>query len=64
MIDPLPTQRTPAEEPGLPRQTPTNRLPRWEHLPVEQKRELVMTLATLLSKQWSLRHLPQEVECE
>lgn len=35
-------------------------LPRWENLPPEQRRELVMTLATMLVKQLSVQRPARE----
>lgn len=43
------------EKPSL-QLTPSDPLPRWEHLPPERQRELVMTLAAMLIKRLPVRH--------
>jgi len=43
-----------------PRQVSADLLPRWEHLPPERKRELIMTLTTILVKRLAGLHDPPE----
>lgn len=50
MIHPLPPRCTQAQPISRPHQAIATPLPRWEDLPGERQRELIMTLAAILVK--------------